>query len=281
MLNKMFRPLLVVLVLTGFQALANQVIPTKNWAWKPLFNHQVASSKLANESYASVKQELFVMLAQYLTNSEVGVDGEFISQNETNSLLRYIVSKQIKAIDLLRLLQDYSKPSNVQLNELCLHDFERCEDGRQILVSFLDVQNRVEEIETGRLDVEGLPDAQREAFLGNQFLCFYYDFQTAGAIEKFKQDQLVELKAFVKKVQVNQDRGLVQSLIRGLAGDDNIFGDKIEERPAVSEAEITAVLTGWEHRLIVARCWTKARILEWKTGFLKTSMPEVLINKPF
>ncbi len=242
------------------------------WAWKPLFNHNANRVGDAGVKAAS-KNRILKKLAEFLKNEQVGSDGEFVSQEENDVLLRMIVAAQLKSVDLVQVIEDYNTQKLPDVRELCLTSQMQCDDGRNVLVSFMQVQNRIEEIEAGRLDLEGMPEEQKEIFMGRNFLCFYYDFQDAIALEKFRIEHLKEVHSSVERVKVREDHGLVPLLFRVVAGENN---EPTVERPMYSEAEITSILQGWDQRLIVAKCWTRERVQQWKNDILKDLMPEVL-----
>jgi hypothetical protein len=266
--------LVIMMVLMTVLAAAGELGSTsgKKWAWKPLFNHN-ANRVVDGTVKDSSKGAILKKLVEFLKNEDFGIDGEFVSQKENDVLLRMVVAAQLKAVEMVQLIQDYNSQASQAVKEICLTSLMQCEDGRNVLVSFMQIQNRIEEIEAGRVDLEGMPEEQKEVFLGRNFLCFYYDFQETTYLEKFKKQHIEELRSFVKKVKAREDHGLVQSLFKAVTGESS---EHPVESPMFSETEITSILQGWDQRLIVAKCWTRERIQQWKKGFLKTSMPEVL-----
>lgn len=272
-----FRNLLVSILLF-FQAIVTYGVSSgeRHWAWRPLFNHRTADSvtPVDLQRQENAKVELQKKLIHFLENNKNGVGSEYISQEELAELLRDIVAAQLKQKDLLGLIQDYSSRKLTEVGELCRQDKLRCQDGYSVLVSFLAVQNRMEEIESGQLDVHYLPEAQREVFSRNRFLCFYYDFLTEKAIGDFKKAEIDQLRTFTKTVTPEDQRSLVQTvvdLVKGRSSEPEVI-----EKPLLSESEITSILQGWDQRLLVAKCWRRERILQWKGGFLLQQMPEVL-----
>lgn len=231
-------------------------VPSKQWAWKPLFNHGVSGGDRAPfATEAKNNRTLFLdQLASFLEIKESKVEGEFVNQEENDQLLRQLVEYQFKATDLLALIAHYSSGDHDKIKTICLQSVERCDDGRKVLMAFLDVQNRIEELEAGRMDLRGLPPEQFEAYASSQFLCFYYDIRSAQFREQFKKEHSELLKKMVNE-----------------AKDLTTYED-----PHLSEAQVTALTEGWEKRMIVARCWRKERVLEWKNNYLQRQMPEVL-----
>lgn len=265
----------------------NSISQWKKWAWQPLFNHShnqegghAPTKPLPSVPNEERHRQFLRELVALMTNEVFGGNGESISQQENDQLLRRLVLEQLKAVDLLKVIQEYNQVELPELQALCKQSLEACDDGRAVLVAFLDVQNRIEEIENGRLDLRGLPEPQREVFASERFLCFYYDIHDDKFREKFKAEQIQSLRDFVQTPGVEQrreilDKGLVQTVFAYFDG-SSANRDASLERPYYSESELTSITKDWDKRMIVAKCWRRDRVLDWKRGYLLQTMPEVL-----
>lgn len=124
----------------------------KKWAWKPLFNHSTMKSEgpLRGAEKSSFQRELLLQLVAFLENAEKGSGGDLVSQEENDQLLRALVRLQAKAVDQLELIQRYQNRDLPEILKMCAASRVACDEGYSVLTGFLDVQNRMEEIEADR-----------------------------------------------------------------------------------------------------------------------------------
>lgn len=234
-----------------------------NWKWVPLFNHRQTSGdlKIAIDETKLFSKKFAVLnrLTEALNNEENGKNKfEYVSQAENDQLLLMIVNYQLKSHDLLSLIEMYQEKNNKKIHSTC-SDIYKCEDGRKVLFSFYEMQSRLEEIESGNIDTNFLPESVRESFSLTQFSCYYMGFQDLDYIQEYMEKKYKEMRSIFKTVSNNEISTVVEYLQeKFINSNDN------KKKVRVYPDDIIARIYGNEGRLIVVNCLKKQRIDNWK-----------------
>jgi hypothetical protein len=243
--------------------------------WFFLFNHAEQTPKNQDVmidtralTKNSAKAQILLKLGEFLDN-EVQPDGhdQFVDQVESDELLQMVVDGQLKSGDLMSLIGQYDTganfnfKSNVQFK--CSED-PKCQDGHDVLFSFFQVQNQIEALETGRLELAGLTPEQFSMISLNKILCFYYRFSNAAGAEQFRRKQFKELKAALSdepgKIPKASDRALFR--ITSVGRNSSTLLEKL--KPKFTDEQITGLIGTPGERLVVARCMQRESLLTWK-----------------